>query len=224
MPFALITAAEAGDFRNAINALAPSIPWCPQPRRGKNQLLLHFVGEWADEVHAGRHQHVDEKNPELGLALGHRLRDRRRARCTLVFAFISSAMPRRSNTFETCAPAALAGRKAMDCALRSVCFRASGVLMSGLGAPARTAMPKPTRRCRWSGRARNAPSRRHPETRRGNDGQVERRAGGGELDQVRGRVEVDGDLVSVARSNCGTSSFSGPVIEPPARSLEFGGV
>src|ERR1700694_3245789 len=44
---------------------------------------------------------------------------------------------------------------AMDCALSSVCFNASGVLMSGLGAPARTATPRPTRAMSVVGSAAN---------------------------------------------------------------------
>ena len=42
-------------------------------------------------------------------------------------------------------PVALAGIEATDCAARSVRLSASGVLMSGLGAPARTATPMPMR-------------------------------------------------------------------------------
>ena len=73
----------------------------------------------------------------------------------MLLAFISSAMPSRSNIRATCAPAALAGSTATDLAASSAAFILSAVPMSGFGAPARTATPKPARAMVTSGPGAN---------------------------------------------------------------------
>src|SRR6266550_360 len=55
---------------------------------GENQFLLQFSGEWARQFDAGGDQHVDQKYPEIGLALrdGRSERNNKvewRARCDL---------------------------------------------------------------------------------------------------------------------------------------------
>src|SRR4051812_27030005 len=129
-------------------------------------------------------------------------------------------MPRRSNTLTTCAPAALAGRKAMDCALSSVSFRASGVLRSGFGAPARTATPKPTRAMSVVGPgAKRAFAAASANTSRG----VTPRSNGAPdvASLIKSGVAPywTATLYPLALSNCGMSSFSGPAMPPPARAL-----
>ncbi len=79
----------------------------------------------------------------------------------------------------------------MDCALSSVCFNASGVLMSGLAAPARTATPRPTRAISVVGPATNlAWAAASLNTSPGTTPSVERAAGGSLLDQLGRGAEV----------------------------------
>ena len=70
-------------------------------RAHENQFLLQVARERSRELDAGRDQHIREKDPELDLAFGDRLRDGTGCRLRLVLSLICSAMPSHSNVFCT---------------------------------------------------------------------------------------------------------------------------
>jgi len=108
--------------------------------------------------------------------------------------------------------------EAMDCALSSVCFRASGVLMSGLEAPERTATPRPTRAMSVvAPDAHRACAAASLNTSRGT---TARSNGPPVVTSLISSGVVPKRKTSLwpdAVSNCALSSLNGPIMAPPAK-------
>jgi hypothetical protein len=118
------------------------------------------------------------------------------------------------------APAALSGRKATDCASSSVCFSASGVRMSGLGAPARTITPYPTRAMSVVGPGtKRAVAAASLNTSTGTTATSTGAPDAARLIRLGVESKWITSLCPKACSNWGASSVSQAVVEPPARTL-----
>ena len=103
--------------------------------RGKHQVTLQVAGKGPTSSTPGAINTLASHTPNSASPLATAGPIATGAGTGLVLAFISSAMPRRSNTFRICA--------------------SKRRLMSGLGAPALTATPKPTRAMSMVGPATN---------------------------------------------------------------------
>src|SRR5712691_2765286 len=140
-PLALMTATAAGDDRNLISALTASDPSDVAGTAALNTIACWISGGSgvastpATAMSSGICWAAISTSP---LATSSATKPRR---TKVDFAFIASAILRRSSRLTMKTPLSAPSLRANDFAARSIRLNASTEPMSGLGAPARTAMP-----------------------------------------------------------------------------------